>query len=160
MKKENAISYYRKFSVADAYILGFVYKHDLYCITVDEIMLIFMKVEKSSSKKGGHEKLQLRLNNKHMEQLIRKGAEKIGTEDDLLEIPKNKGVSFERMIYRMNNQEPREKDSIRFDKGGDININGVEYQVKLNGAQIVEFRTLNKIQKERKSAWQKPGTLI
>ena len=151
MKKENAIRYYRKFSGADAYILGFVYKHDLYCITVDEIMPRFMKVEKSSSKKGGHEKLQLRLNNKHMEQLIRKGAEKIGTEDDLLEIPKNKGVSFERMVYRMKNQEPREKDSVRLDKGGDININGVEYQVKLNGAQIVEFRTLKKIQKERKS---------
>ena len=160
MKKENAIRYYRKFSGADAYILGFVYKHDLYCITVDEIMPRFMKVEKSSSKKGGHEKLQLRLNNKYMEQLICKGAEKIGTEDDLLEIPKNNGVSFERMVYRMNGQEPRPKNSVRFDKGGDININGIEYQIKLNGAQIVEFRTLNKIQKERKSAWQKPGTLI
>ena len=51
MKKENAIRYYRKFSGADAYILGFIYKHDLYCITVDEIMPRFMRVEKSSSKK-------------------------------------------------------------------------------------------------------------
>ena len=160
MKKENAIHYYRKFSGADAYILGFVYKHDLYCITVDEIMPRFMRVEKSSSKKGGHEKLQFRLNNALKEQLIRKGAEKIGTETDLLEIAGNKGVSFERMVYRMNGQEPRPKDSVRFDKGGDINVNGVEYQIKLDGAQIVEFRTLNKIQKERKSAWQKPGTLI
>ena len=113
-----------------------------------------MRVEKSSSKKGGHEKLQFRLNNALKEQLIRKGAEKIGTETDLLEIAGNKGVSFERMVYRMNGQEPRPKDSVRFDKGGDININGVEYQIKLDGAQIVEFRTLNKIQKERKSAWQ------
>ena len=152
MKKENAIHYYRKFSGADAYILGFVYKHDLYCITVDEIMPRFMRVEKSSSKKGGHEKLQFRLNNALKEQLIRKGAKKIGTETDLLEIAGNKGVSFERMVYRMNGQEPRPKDSVRFDKGGDININGVEYQIKLDGAQIVEFRTLNKIQKERKSA--------
>ena len=152
MKKENAIHYYRKFSGADAYILGFVYKHDLYCITVDEIMPRFMRVEKSSSKKGGHEKLQFRLNNALKEQLIRKGAEKIGTEIDLLEIAGNKGVSFERMVYRINGQEPRPKDSVRFDKGGDININGVEYQIKLDGAQIVEFRTLNKIQKERKSA--------
>ena len=160
MKKENAIRYYRKFSGADAYILGFVYKHDLYCITVDEIMPRFMRVEKSSSKKGGHEKLQFRLNNALKEQLIRKGAEKIGTETDLLEITGNKGVSFERMVYRMNGQEPRPKDSVRFDKGGDININGVEYQIKFDGAQIVEFRTLNKIKKKRKSAWQKPGTLI
>ena len=61
MKKENAIRYYRKFSGADAYILGFVYKHDLYCITVDEIMPRFMRVEKSSSKKGGHENFNLDL---------------------------------------------------------------------------------------------------
>ena len=56
------------------------------------------------------------------------------------------------MIYRMNGQEQRPKDSVRFDKGGDISINGIEYQIKLDGAQIVEFRTLSKIQKERKSA--------
>lgn len=148
MTKGNAIRYYRKFSGADAYILGFIYKHELYAITVDEIMPRFMRVERSSVKKGAHEKLQFRLNNQHKEQLIRKGAQKIGTEADLLEIPNNKGVSFERMVYRMNGQEPREKDNIRFTEGGDINVNGVEYQVKLEGAQIVEFRTLNKIQKE------------
>ena len=145
MKKENAIRYYRKFSGADAYILGFVYEHDLYCILGGALMPRFMRVEKSSSKKGGHEKLQFRLNNVLKEQLIRKGAEKIGTETDLLEIAGNKGVSFERMIYRMNGQEPRPKDSVRFDKGGDININGVEYQIKFDGAQIVEIRSLNKI---------------
>lgn len=148
MTKGNAIRYYRKFSGADAYILGFIYKHELYAITVDEIMPRFMRVERSSVKKGAHEKLQFRLNNQHKEQLIRKGAQKIGTEADLLEIPNNKGVSFERMVYRMNGQKPREKDNIRFTEGGDININGIEYQVKLEGAQIVEFRTLNKIQKE------------
>ena len=148
MTKGNAIRYYRKFSGADAYILGFIYKHELYAITVDEIMPRFMRVERSSAKKGGHEKLQFRLRNEHKEQLIRKGAQKIGTEEDLLEIPRNKGVSFERMVYRMNGQEPREKDNIRFTEGGDINVNGVEYQVKLEGAQIVEFRTLTKIQKE------------
>ena len=150
MTKENAIRYYRKFSGADAYILGFIYKHELYAIAMSEIMPRFIKVEKSSEKKGAHEKLQLRLLNKHKEQLIRKGAQKIGTEADLLEIPHNRGVSFERMIYRINGQEPRKKDNICFTESGDININGIEYQIKLEGAQIVEFRTLNKIQKEKR----------
>lgn len=150
MTKGNAIRYYRKFSGADAYVLGFIYKHELYAIAVDEIMPRFMKVEKSSTKKGAHEKLQLRLCNKYKEQLIRKGAQRIGTEADLLEIPHNKGVSFERMIYKMNGQEPRKKDSICFTKGGDININGIEYQIKFEGAQIAELRTLNRIQKERR----------
>ena len=30
MKKENAIRYYRKFSAADAYIIGFTYKKEFY----------------------------------------------------------------------------------------------------------------------------------
>lgn len=148
MTKGNAIRYYRKFSGANAYIIGFVYKHDLYVIEVEEIMPRFMRVEKTSSKNGSKDKLQLRLNNKYMEQLIRKGAKKIGTDKDLLEIAKNKGVSFERLVYRMVGQEPREKDNVGFWVGGDININGIEYQIKLNGAQIVMFDTLKNLQKK------------
>ena len=79
MKKENAIRYYRKFSAADGYIIGFEYKKENYIITVDELMPRWIRVEKASTKNGGHEKLQLRLNNKHKEQLIKKGARKFET---------------------------------------------------------------------------------
>lgn len=147
MKKENAIRYYRIFSGANGYIIGFVYKHQLYMIMVDEIMPRFMKVERASSKNGGGEKLQLRLNNKYKEQLIHKGAVLVGSENLLTEEKFNKGVNFERMVYRMNGQEPRPKDNVGFWVGGDINIDGKEIQVKLDGAQIVEFKTLKNLQK-------------
>ena len=93
--------------------------------------------------KGGQEKLQLRLRKKHMEQLIRKGAEKI----EFVADDKNKGVAFEREIYRKNGQEPRAKDSVGFWKSGDITIDGKEFQVKRNGAQIVTFQTIHNLQK-------------
>lgn len=146
MTKANAIFYYRKFSGADTYIIGFVYKHKLYMIEVHEIMPRFMKVERASQKNGGGEKLQLRLNNKYKLQLIHKGAKEIGTEEDLTREKNNKGVNFERMIYRMNGQEPRAKDNVGFWECGDINIDGREVQIKLDGAQIVEFKTLKRLQ--------------
>ena len=53
MTKGNAIRYYRKFSGADAYILGFIYKKKLYMIAVDEIMPRYMAIKRASSKSGG-----------------------------------------------------------------------------------------------------------
>ena len=142
MKKENAIRYYRKFSAADAYILGFTYKKDFYLVAVDEIKPRYITVEREASSKGGHEKLQLRLKNEHKEQLIRKGAVKV----DFTPTGKNKGRSLERFIAEQNGQEFRGNDHIGFWVEGDININGVEYQIKLEGAQIVTFLTLKNLQ--------------
>lgn len=142
MKKENAIRYYRKFSAADAYIIGFTYKKDFYIAEVKEIMPRFMRVEKEASSKGGHEKLQLRLKNEHKEQLIRKGARRV----DYTPASKNKGRDFERFIYEQNGQQFRGNDHVGFWVEGDININGTEYQIKLEGAQIVVFETLKNLQ--------------
>lgn len=143
MKKENAIRYYRKFSAADAYILGFTYKKEFYLAVVDEIKPRYIAVEKEASAKGGHEKLQLRLRNEHKEQLIRKGAIKV----DFVPTGANKGRALEQFIYEQNGQEFRGNDHVGFWVEGDININGVEYQIKLEGAQIVTFLTLKNLQK-------------
>ena len=142
MKKENAIRYYRKFSGADAYILGFNYKKNFYIISVEEIMPRYIRVERASSKKGGGEKLQFRLKNCHKEQLIRKGATKV----EFTPKTNNKGREFEQFIYERNGQEFRGADHVGFWVCGDININGIEYQVKLEGAQIVTFDTIKNLQ--------------
>jgi len=151
MVKATAIKKYRKYSAADAYILGFIYKNNLYAIMVDEIAPRFMRVERESSKKGGKEKLQLRLRNKDMEYLIRKGAECFG-DNSALDGEYNKGVEFERLVYNRNGQEYRGKDSVGFWVAGDIEIDGKQVQVKLNGAQIVVYSTLENLDKKRKGA--------
>ena len=142
MKKENAIRYYRKFSAADLYALGFEYKKEWYLAIVEEIMPRWIRVEHESSSKGGKEKLQLRLLNKHMEELIRKGATKFEFNPDT----ENLGVALERAVYRMYNQEPRKKDNVGFWVSGDITVGDKEIQVKKNGAQIVVFETLKHLQ--------------
>ena len=144
MTKRTMINNYRKYSAADSYILGFIYKHEVYMIEVDEIMPRYMRVEHESSKHGGCAKLQLRLPKKYQEQLIRKGAVKLGSEE-ILNGEYNKGVEFERIINEMNGLEFRGKDNVPFYTEGDLNIHGREVQVKFNGAQIVVERTLLKL---------------
>jgi hypothetical protein len=147
MTKATMIRNYRKFSKADSYIIGFLYKGSVYAIELDEIAPRFMKVEHESSKKGGCPKLQLRLNNLYKEQLIRKGAYIVGNAS-LLEGKYNKGVEFERYITEMNGQTFRGKDSVGFWIAGDIEIDGRQVQVKFEGAQIVVERTLIRLVKE------------
>lgn len=151
MNKQTMIRNYRKFSAADSYALGFVYEHNLYVAMVDEIAPRFMRVEHESSKKGGCAKLQLRLTKPYMEQLMRKGAKCLGSED-LLIGTYNKGVEFERLISELNGIEYRGKDSVGFWVEGDVEINGKQVQVKMNGAQIVVERTLKNLQKKGKKA--------
>lgn len=152
MNKQTMIRNYRRFSAADSYIIGFPYKHDVYMIEVEEIMPRYMKVEHESSKKGGAPKLQLRLNNKHKMELIKKGAVIIGHESMLENGQYNKGVEFERIIDEMYGVEFRGKESTGFWVEGDLEIDGRQVQVKYAGAQIVVERTLKRLQKEARKA--------
>lgn len=151
MTKETMIRNYRKFSAADSYILGFVYKHEVYMIEVKEIMPRYMRVEHESSKKGGCAKLQLRLPQNYQKQLIRKGAVCLGSEE-MLNDEYNKGVEFERIVSELNGQTFRGKDNVPFYVEGDLEIDGRQVQIKFNGAQIVVERTLNKLKKMQKTA--------
>ena len=146
MTKETMIKNYRKYSAADAYILGFIYNHVVYAVEVAEIMPRFMRVEHESSKKGGCAKLQLRLPKRYQEQLLKKGAIALGSED-ILNGEYNKGVEFERIITELNGQTFEGKDSVPFYVKGDLTINGKEVQVKFNVAQIVVERTLKRLKK-------------
>lgn len=146
MTKETMIRNYRKFSAADSYILGFIYKHEVYMIEVKEIMPRYMRVEHESSKKGGCAKLQLRLPQNYQKQLIRKGAICLGNEE-ILNGEYNKGVEFERLISELNGQTFRGKDNVPFYVEGDLEIDGRQVQIKFNGAQIVVERTLEKLKK-------------
>lgn len=151
MTKETMIRNYRKFSAADSYILGFIYKHEVYMIEVKEIMPRYMRVEHESSKKGGCAKLQLRLPQNYQKQLIRKGAVCLGSEE-MLNGEYNKGVEFERIVSELNGQTFRGKDNVPFYVEGDLEIDGRQVQIKFNGAQIVVERTLNKLKKMQKTA--------
>ena len=144
MTKGNAIRYYRKYSGAHGYIIGFTYKKKNYMIRIaGDIMPRFLKLGKQSSKKGGNEKLDLYLNNELKEELIRKGAVEID-----YEVHKgNNGREFEKWVQNYYGLEVREWDNEGFWTGGDICLDGKEIQVKFGNAQMVSVTTLHNLQK-------------
>ena len=141
------IKNYRKFSGAESYIIGFIYKHQLYMIKVAEIMPRYMSVQHSSSKTGRVPKLQLTINNSHKEQMIRKGAICLGSEDLIVCDDLNKGFAFERLVSEFYGIEYRGQDNVGFWVGGDLEVNGEQIQVKFQGAQIVAEKTLERLKK-------------
>ena len=142
MNKTTMIKNYRNMDASDYTIMGFVYKHNVYMISLKRIAPRYMAVEQESHKHGGCNTLRLRLCNAYKEELIRKGAELIGTDTEIYSLAKNKGHAFERYITETVANQHWVADNIPFYVQGDVNINGQEVQVKFEGATITTERTL------------------
>lgn len=158
MTRGNMIRYYRKFSAAQGYILGFIEKHMVYMVRVNEIMPRYLNVEEAS--RGQGENLRLRIRKAHKAELMKKDAIVIGTETDLIDTVGhlnkkgkmcywNKGEMFEKMVTEYFGQV-WEKDTIGFWIQGDINLNGVEVQIKLADATLMDTNKMHKLQKNLK----------
>ena len=137
---------YRAKSAAHVYALGFLYEHRLYAVKLsfDELSAFF-KLDRASSKRGGFAKIRIKLTAKDRAELSAT-AELIGSEDLLTADPAhNKGENFERELTERWTSEAWVKDSVPFWVAGDITVNGIEIQVKLDGAELTNERTLGRI---------------
>ena len=133
-------------SAAHTYALGFVEGHNLYACKLSFAELSrFFKLDRASSKRGGFAKIRIKLTAADRAELSAK-AELIGAEDLLTkDAAHNKGENFERELTERWTAETWVKDSIPFWVAGDIRVNGVEIQVKLDGAELTNERTLGRI---------------
>lgn len=150
--KNHAIREYRKYTAADAYIVCFLQGHNFYMAESEELMPRWMKM---MEKTPGHaEKLQIDLKAHHKKELIRKGAVKLMTEEEFMahksEKAYNRGWMTEKVIFEHFGQEWTGPDQVRFDKDGDITINGKRYQIKFENAQVVTTVTIHEVQKEHR----------
>ena len=155
MTKGNMIRYYRKFSAAERYILGFVENHIVYMVEVDEIMPRFLTIEQASRNQG--ENLRLRSRKTHKAALMKHNAIALGKDTELIDSIGhlnnkgkmaywNKGEMFEKMVTEYFGQI-WEKDTVGFWVQGDINLNGVEVQIKLADATLMDTNKMHKLQK-------------
>lgn len=133
MKKATLRKWYEKFSSADSHIVGFIFNHDLYMTEMESIPPRYLC--ESMASRGQGNSLRLRIKKKYKEQLIRKGAICLGSED-ILDGTYNKGEEFERVVTEYFGQT-WEKDSIPFWVQGDINVDGREIQIKLDSATLI-----------------------
>ena len=142
---EMTIAYARK-TAAHKYALGFVCNGHLYVVVLSFAELSrYFKLDRASSKRGGFAKIRIKLSSKDRAELSQI-AELLGAESLLTADPDhNKGENFERELTERWTSETWVKDSVPFWVAGDIRVNGEEIQVKLDGAELTNERTLARI---------------
>ena len=145
MNKNTMIRSYRKYSVADSYILGFIYDKMLYMLEVAEIAPRFLNVEEASRNQG--ENLRLRLKKAHKTSLMKKNPICLGSADCLNAEKYNKGEIFEKLVAEYFGQEWK-KDTVPFYVDGDLNVNGKKIQIKLDSATLMNTKQLKKLSKK------------
>lgn len=143
-KMERMATLYHEHSGAQVYALGFPYAHSLYVakLTFEQLSAYF-KLDRASSKRGGFLKLRIRMKAAQRKALA-EIAELVGDWDELIEIKDgwNRGEHFERVLTERWTGERWTKDSVRFDQCGDIRVDGVEIQIKLDGAELTNEKVL------------------
>lgn len=141
MEKMEMLNFYNSLSAAKGYILGFIHNHKVYYVNCEHINPDLLVIEAASRNQGDN--LRLRIRKPHREMLIN-SATYLCEETDLVSTTHNKGENFERAIFTHYHQEWK-KDNIPFWVQGDISINGIELQIKLDGATLINSKTLGKL---------------
>lgn len=166
MTKGNFFKYYNKLSGSHKYLIFFEYDENIYCAITDKIAPRWCiesresyRHNKNGTVAGGEQKWQMQMRKKHKEELVKKGAEVAMTSEEFAELGKvkaNKGRRCEYWLHEKYNLGEHTDDTVRFDKGGDVCIDGIEYQVKFQNASLCNVRTLRNAQesarKNKKSA--------
>lgn len=139
---------YNARSAAHKYIVGFVRKGIVYYVTVNFAELCeLMRDDRASSKRGGYAKIRIQVRAEQAAGFIASGrAVELCNESELtINNGYNKGENFERVITETLTAETWVKDSVPFWVAGDIRVDGVEIQVKLDGAELTNERTLARL---------------
>ena len=149
MTKGNFFRYYNKLAGCHKYLIFFRYKGDVYMAESDKIMPRWCVETRTSSKRGADQTFRMSMNLKHKEELIRKGANKLFTVAEFEEMPyANRGHKCEWWLHKMYDLGEYTPDRERFDKCGDVCINGIEYQVKFENASLTTVKTLHNAQRD------------
>ena len=143
MTRNEMIARYNTLSAATAYIIGFVLNGMIYYTMSAHIADEFLKFDRMSSKRGGWAKIRVKLSSADRKALVELGkAVLLGSAELLLDEKYNKGECFERVITETLTDETWVKDSVPFNVAGDITLNGEQVQIKLDGAELTNERTL------------------
>ena len=149
MTKGNFFRYYNKLAGCHRYLIFFEYEQNIYLAETEKIMPRWVVESRTSSKRGGDQTFKMSMNKKHKEQLLRKGATRVFTKAEFEQMPYgNKGHNCEWWLHQVCDLRTYTPDRERFDKCGDVCINGIEYQVKFQNASLTTVKTLHNAQKD------------
>ena len=143
---EQIIEGYKMTAGAHTYAIGFELNKMLYvaCLTFEELSAFF-KNDRASKSKGGYKKIRIRLSAAQRKALALT-SKVLGNFEELIEYKDSytRGDHFEKILKEQWQGETWKKDSTPYWKQGDIRVNGVEIQVKLDGAELNNENTVGK----------------
>ena len=142
MTKNTMWKTYKTISAAHTYILGFEFDNKIYMVIRKQVGQ-FISCEKASRGQGMG--LRLRMKSADRKRLAKK-AVCLGSVNRLSEMSYNKGENFERLVHKYYGQEWK-KDNEPFTKCGDIRVDGIEIQIKFDGATFTNEKTLTRQKK-------------
>lgn len=137
------IKKYELYSKADAYIIGFEEKGQIFFSIVEEIPVELLRLQSLSN--SDEQGLYLDVRSGRRKKLL-PNCTYLCDKCDLVDCKYNKGVIFEKKIYEYYGQEFRGKDNTPFYVDGDITVNGMKYQVKYRHAKVCKLSTLDRLE--------------
>lgn len=134
-----------------SYIFGHKVGNMVYAARVlnaDSLIRFISYTDKASHKNGGTYSLKYRPNAKQWS-IITTHAEEVKTictveylENLKANSRKNRGQLFEELVAQAFGGELETKANLKFTEGGDMNLNGVAYQIKFDKATFTDERTV------------------
>ena len=144
---------YNEVAFTDKYILGWTLKHVIYFTICDRELVDWVTCLDKASRGAGYA-LRFKPNTEQKYMLMANGAEVLCSEkmfNEILdetyinekgkEVHYNKGEVFERLITEKAGQTWK-KDTVPFTMAGDIEWNGVAYQIKFEKATFTNEKSL------------------
>ena len=135
---------YHKMAFTDKYILGFSYKGNIYITyTTGKDMEKYVKLDKASRGQGYSIRFKPTASDKIY---LLTGAKVLCSvkffQDMVNDTPYNKGEILEKLVTETEANMEWVKDNIPFTEAGDVEINGVPYQVKFENATYTNEKAL------------------
>ena len=147
MTKSNFFRYYNRLTGADSTLVFFERNNLIYVWCCKHIAPRWAHMEYESSKNGGAQKFKMYISVAEKDKLIKKGAIPVMTVAEFEAIPyKNKGHKCECWLHKVCDLGNYKPDRVRFDYCGDVEINGIQYQVKFENASLTNVDVLHKAQ--------------
>ena len=149
--KAYLVNGYNKNTYTHSYVFGHAVSGIVYAARVMDghgLLPFISYVDKASGKNGGTYSLKYRPNSKQWAMITAEAEEvkAICTVEYLENLKagcrKNRGQLFEELVAQAFGGELESRSNLTFVDGGDMNLNGVAYQVKYTKATFTDERTL------------------
>lgn len=143
---QKLINGYEELAYTNKYIFGFAYDGVIYASFANVDLALICKLDKAS--RGAGYSLRFKPN-KAQKVLLLMGAQPVCSVEFFNAEVKgsiyNKGEIFEKLVTETICGQKWEKDNVPFTKGGDVEWNGIAYQIKFEGATFTNEKTLARL---------------